>query len=285
LLGELDAAVYSGESRALQNGAKRAVDVLHKVDHEARPRVQRSTRAIGPMLVVALTLGTAQGESSTSDSFDRGVREYEAHRYSRAERFFAEAARAEPTSADAWANFGTAAWAAHDTAAAAIGWQRALRLDPLASDVRARLDLTPGFGGAELTSVPPASAGVVAVVGGAAWILAWLFAAVGIWRRRPAWRYAGYGLGIVAGCAGILGVRVHEAYEARRLVVVVEPERLRALPVLGGEAGAPVLTGEVARTVREEGVWSLVRTGDDREGWIQTDQLERISKPWSTRRR
>jgi tetratricopeptide (TPR) repeat protein len=178
LLGELDAAVYSGESRALQDGAKRAVDVLHKVDHEARPRVQRSTRAIGPMLVVALTLGTAQGESSTSDAFDRGVREYEAHRYARAERFFAEAARAEPTSADAWANFGTAAWAAHDTAAAAIGWQRALRLDPLASDVRARLDLTPGFGGADLTSVPPASAGIVAVVGGAAWILAWLFAAV-----------------------------------------------------------------------------------------------------------
>ena len=285
LLGELDAAVYSGETRSLHDGAKRAVDVLQKVDHEARPRITRSTRAIGPVLVLALTVGVAQGEPSATESFDRGVREYEAQRYARAERFFAEAAKAEPTSADAWANFGTAAWAAHDTAAAAIGWQRALRLDPLATDVRSRLDLTPGFGGSDLATVPPISERLVAMLGGAAWLLAWLCGAVGIWRRRAGWRYAAYGLGIVAAIAAIAGVRVHEAYEAKRLVVVVEPERLRALPVLGGEPGAPILTGEVARTVRQEGVWSLVRTGDDREGWIQTDQLEPISRPWALGRR
>jgi len=286
LLGELDTAVYSGETRALHDGAKRAVDVLQKVDHEARPRIIRSTsRTFAPALVLALTVGAAQGDPPARESFDRGVREYEAHRYPRAERFFAEAARAEPTSADAWANFGTAAWAAHDTAAAAIGWQRALRLDPLSTDVRSRLDLTPGFGGSELAPVPPVSERLVALIGGVAWTLGWLCAALGIWRRRPGWRYAAYGMGIVAIGAGIVGVRVREAYDARRLVVVVEPERLRALPVLGGEAGAPILTGEVARTVREEGVWSLVRTGDDREGWIQTEQLEPISRPWSSRRR
>jgi hypothetical protein len=94
-----------------------------------------------------------------------------------------------------------------------------------------------------------------------------------------------YALGIVALCAGIAGIRVREAYDARRLGVVVEAARLRALPVLGGEAGAPILTGEVARTVREEGVWSLVRTGDEREGWIETAQLEPISKPWAHGRR
>ena len=133
LLGELDTAVYSGESHALRDGAKRAVDVLHQVDHEARPRVTRSTsRSVAPLMLVALSLGAPQSEPTARESFERGVREYDAHRYARAERFFAEAARAEPTSGDAWANFGTAAWAARDTAAAAIGWQRALRIDPLA---------------------------------------------------------------------------------------------------------------------------------------------------------
>ena len=282
LLGELDRAVYSGEIHILEDGARRAVDVLQKVDHEARPRVTRSTRAVGPALVLALSMGVTQGDPSATESFDRGVREYDAHRYARAERFFADAARAEPTSADAWANFGTAAWAARDTAAAAIGWQRALRLDPLDSDVRSRLDLTPGFGGSELTTVPPISERGVALLGGSAWVLAWLCAAAGIWRRHAGWRYAAYGLGIVAVGAGIVGVRVREAYDARRLVVIVEPERLRALPVLGAEAGAPVLTGELARTVRKEGVWSLIRTGDEREGWIQSDQLEPISKPWAS---
>jgi hypothetical protein len=198
---------------------------------------------------------------------------------------FGEAARIEPNSADAWANFGTAAWAAHDTAAAAIGWQRALRLDPLGDDVRSRLDLTPGFGGSALTSVPAVTESTLAQIGGTAWLLGWLVAAAGIWRRRPALRYVGYALGIVALATGIAGVRVREAREAKRLVVVTAADHLRSLPALGGEPGSPVVPGEIARAVREEGVWSLVRFGDDREGWIGTDQLEPIIRPGQSRRR
>ena len=286
LLGELDAAVYSGTGTSVADGARRAVDVLRKVDEEARPRIiaRAYSRSIATLAMVGLSLGTTQSETP-HEAFAHGLREYEAHRYARAERFFGEAARAEPGSSDAWANFGTAAWAARDTAAAAIGWQRALRLDPLAGDVRSRLDLTPGFGGSAFASVPPVAESTVAMLGGGAWVLGWICAALGIWRRRAGWRYVGYALGILAIACAIVGVRVREAYDARRLAVVVEAGRLRSLPVLGGEAGAPVLTGEVARTVREEGVWSLVRLGDDREGWLESDQLEPIARPWSTGRR
>jgi hypothetical protein len=124
----------------------------------------------------------------------------------------------------------------------------------------------------------------VALLGGVAWLLGWLFAAIGIWRRRAAWRYAAYVLGIVAVSSGVAGIRVRESRDARRLGVVVDAARLRSLPVLGGEPGAPLLAGEVARTVREEGVWSLVRMGDDREGWVETDQLEPIARPWASGR-
>jgi hypothetical protein len=285
LLGELDAAVYSGGGASVADGAQRAVDVLRQVDQEARPRivVRPSSRSLAAFAMIGMSLGAAQSETP-HEAFAHGLREYEAHRFARAERFFGEAAKGEPGSSDAWANFGTAAWAARDTAAAVIGWQRALRLDPLAGDVRSRLDLTPGFGGGALSSVPPVTESTVAIVGGSAWLLGWLTAAFGIWRRRAVWRYAGYGLGIVAVACAVIGVRVREAYDARRLAVVVEPARLRSLPVLGSEAGAPVLTGEVARTVREEGVWALVRLGDDREGWIESDQLEPIARPWSNGR-
>jgi hypothetical protein len=287
LLGELDAAVYSGADHGLEDGVKRAVDVLRQVDFEARPRVvpTTSSRSVAWVAMLGLSFGVARQEPTARESFDHGVREYEARRFARAERFFAEAARAEPTSADAWANFGTAAWAARDTSAAAIGWQRALRLDPLSGDVRSRLDLTPGFGGSALADVPPVTESSVSMIGGSAWVLGWFVLGVGIWRRRAAWRYLAYTLGIVAVASGIAGIRVREAYEARRLGVVVDADRLRSLPVLGGEPGAPVLTGEVARTVREEGVWSLVRLGDDREGWIETDHLEPISRPWTSGRR
>ena len=286
LLGELDSAVYSGGERHVDEGARRAMEVLQAVDREARPRIApRSTLSAAPAILLVASLGIMQSEPTAKELFDRGVREYEARRYQRAERFFADAARAEPTSSDAWANFGTAAWAARDTSAAAIGWQRALRLDPLGADVRSRLDLTPGFGGSDLTSVPPMTESTVAMFGGGAWLLGWLVLAVGIWRRKPILRYTAYGLGVVAIAAGVAGIRVREAYDARRLAIVVEPARLRALPVLGGEPGAPVVAGEVAKTVREEGVWSLVRMGDDREGWLETDALEPIARPWASGRR
>jgi tetratricopeptide (TPR) repeat protein len=287
LLGELDAAVYSGAGHVLDDGVKRAVEVLAQVDHEARPRITPPaySRSLASVALLGMSLHVVQQEPTARESFDRGVREYEARRFTRAERFFAEAARVEPTSADAWANFGTAAWAARDTAAAAIGWQRALRLEPDAQDARSRLDLTPGFGGSALASVPPVDESTVAILGGTAWLLGWLFAALGIWRRRASLRYVAYGLGIVAVCSGIVGIRVREAYDARRLVVVVDAARLRSLPALGGEPGAALLTGEIARTVREEGVWSLVRAGDDREGWVETDQLEPIARPWANGRR
>jgi tetratricopeptide (TPR) repeat protein len=284
LLGELDSAVYSGGGASVADGARRACDVLERVDSEARPRLipRASVRSFPSVALIGLALASSQpAEPTAREAFDRGVREYEARRYARAERFFAEATRLEPTAADAWANFGTAAWAARDTAAAAIGWQRALRLDPDGEDVRSRLDLTPGFGGSELTTVPPVNESSVAIVGGLAWIAGWVLVAIGIWRRRSVWRYAAYGLGAVAILCGVVGVRVREAREAKRLAVVVDAARLRSLPALGSEAGAPVLTGEIARTVREEGVWSLVRTGDDREGWIESERLEPIARPWA----
>jgi hypothetical protein len=286
LLGEFDAAVYSGAGRNIDAGAKRAIDVLRRVDEEARPRiVRRSSHSLASVALLGLTLGVAQSDPTARESFDHGAREYEARRFARAERFFADAARSDPMSADAWANFGTAAWAARDTAAAVIGWQRALRLDPLSGDVRSRLDLTPGFGGSSLANVPPVSESTVVVVGASAWVLGWLVLAVGVWRRKAALRYAAYALGAVVVASAVAGVRIREAFHARRLAVVVDADRLRSLPVLGSEPGAPVLTGEVARTIREEGVWSLVRLGDDREGWLETDHLEPIARPWANGRR
>ena len=43
--------------------------------------------------MLGLSLGVAQSEPTSRESFDHGVREYDARRFARAERFFAEAAR------------------------------------------------------------------------------------------------------------------------------------------------------------------------------------------------
>ena len=62
-------------------------------------------------------------------------------RFVGAREAFIVAATTEPRAPDAWANLGTASWAAADTARSVAAWQRALRLEPLASDVRDRVEL------------------------------------------------------------------------------------------------------------------------------------------------
>src|SRR5262249_54074654 len=89
LLGQLDSAVYSGSSASIEDGARRAIDVLRRVNEEARPRIiPRSSRSLAAVAMLGLSFGVSQSEPTARESFDHGTREYEARRFARAERFF-----------------------------------------------------------------------------------------------------------------------------------------------------------------------------------------------------
>jgi hypothetical protein len=181
-------------------------------------------------------------------------------------------------SSDAWANFGTAGWAAHDTAAAAVGWQRALRIDPLAADVRDRLELTPGFQSGSIADVTPVPATWAALLAGALWLAAWALGAVAAWRRDRLIGRTGGAIAVLAMVAGVAGYRALESQRGERLAVITDGTLLRSLPALGGESGAPVLTGEVVETVGAQGVWTHVRLSDDRDGWIESARVQSIAQ-------
>src|SRR5206468_2481660 len=100
---------------------------------------------LGLILVIGLGTGVALAATSPIDTFDEGVAAYAKHDYAAARDAFGDMTRVEPRAADAWANFGTASWAAGDTSNAVAGWQRALRLEPLADDVRDRAQLIHGL--------------------------------------------------------------------------------------------------------------------------------------------
>jgi hypothetical protein len=75
LLGEFDSAVYSGSGTSIEEGAKRAIAVLRRVDEEARPRiVRRASYSLAPVAVLGLSLGVAQSEPNARESFDHGAR-------------------------------------------------------------------------------------------------------------------------------------------------------------------------------------------------------------------
>jgi uncharacterized protein YgiM (DUF1202 family) len=287
LLEELSAASYARTRRAASDGGKRARTAYAAVDAEARDRAMLtggSSRAGAVVVLVAvLSLSAATAVALAGDAagsvFARGVRAYDTPRYAAAAAAFDSVASLEPRAVDAWANAGTAHWAAHDTAGAVVGWQRALRLDPLDADVRARLDLTPGPARGALAVVPPVPAGLVALAGLALWWAAWIIAALRVVRgtRAPGARSMYVLHGLVAASV-VAYVLLTERLDAHALSVVADPTPLRAIPSLAADPVTPIRTGNIVRVMQRDGRWSHVAVTSGENGWIESDRLRSLRR-------
>ncbi len=282
LLAELDDAAYGMRPAALSKLLERAQKSYRAVDAEARVLGAASTTA-SVVVSMLLALAAAGGLAASTPEeeralFARGAQEYQARRFVEAERSFGEIARIAPDAPDAWANFGTVAWAAGDTAAAVVGWQRALRLEPLARDVRSRLGLIESIDFRSHAWVPPMSMMLVAIAIAVLWVGAWMLALVRAAGRSSIPR----NLIALAATSAILliagGILLDERLAAKNLSVVGETTMLRALPALAGDAVLNVHPGEVVRTLSRRGEWTLVQLDGGREGWIEAPILISIAR-------
>lgn len=274
LLHELDRASYfSGRVHAAV--ARRAADLFERVDRESRPRaLGASTR--GPLAVLLLSAASALALGAANDAparFADAAREYRARRFAPASAHFLELARAEPRASDAWANYGTASWAGGDTVGAALGWHRALRLEPLAADMRERVALLPGPDKGGMGEVPLVSSDAAALAALACWLGAWALVAWGA--ARPAVRVLpGVALALVAAVGLALAAeQIDEQMRARSLFIVRDAGPLRALPALSAAGVLPLGKGEVVRALEQRGSWSRVALDDSHEGWLENDRL------------
>jgi len=287
LLRALDEAAFGPATALQQDAVAQAAAIARVVDVEALPRHElRLARLLVLMLAVVLPVagGTLRAISvdAAQRDFDRGVRAYSLRQFAVARSAFANAARQAPWAPDAWANLGTAAWSASDTAVAVLGWQRALRLEPTAPDVRERLQLAQATGFGSIGFVPPVSATITLWLGAAGWVLAWMIAAVLSFRRSLAHRVAvrrwAYASAIVGVLLVLAGLDVDQRLAARNLIVIRSSSRLSSDPALGGETKGTAIIGEVARTLRRQGAWTLVSLDDEREGWIESSSLASLER-------
>ena len=220
------------------------------------------------------------GESVAARAFARGVRAYEEGHIVEAREAFAAAAAAAPRAPDSWANVGTAAWTLGDTVTAAVGWQRALRLAPMATDMRDRLALLPAAQDGWTAGVPPVPANAAA----AAALLAWAVAGVLVLRRirrRAGPRLASFvwGSGATAVVLLAASVRLGDVADAADLAVVRGDGAARVEPVLSADQAAPVQVSDVAHVVARQNAWARVRLDGGREGWIESDRLVPLALP------
>jgi tetratricopeptide (TPR) repeat protein len=269
LLAQLNDAAFSGTTVTLAGAATRAYTVYRAVDVEAR-----TYRVPGRLALVLLAVGGAAAAraavpDAAATQFARGVESYNRGHYALAARDFAAVAALAPRAPDAWANYGTAAFAAGDTAHAVVGWQRALRLEPLAFDVRERLDLlapTAGLGIGAVLPVPPLP---LALLAASLWVAAWAILAWPPRRGRSGRLAVALASAVAALVLGEAVAFLDARLAARDLVVVAHDTPLRLLPALGADRGAVVRIGEAARVLEREGPWVHVVAEGERDGWIE----------------
>jgi hypothetical protein len=281
-LRTLDESAYAADGALPDGAGKRAVDLYARVDAEAL-RPWEVPGAAWLMLVVAVWVGFAGAlvaavPEQGGELFDAGVRAYASRDYASAQHAFGTLARQEPRAPDAWANFGTASLAARDTARAVAGWQRALRLEPLAGDVRARLDDLREETLASAGFVPPVTPTALAIALAVCWWGAWIAGAARVRRgsgsRRPVAMFA-------LATAGLALAAVHqvERLSGRDLVVVQTAGPVGVSPALGADRASNVEVGEVARVRALQGVWSRVVLDGGRSGWVESSRLISLAAP------
>ncbi len=260
--------------------AAMANELFRRVDREARSLPSPPSPLAVPVIAIAILFAAsgsllARDLQRAREPFAVGIAAYAGGDYLRAERYFADAAGAAPRSAAAWANFGTAGWAAHDTASAVVGWQRALRLDPTSDDLRNRLmrvGAPQDVGRARVIALPSRFPSALALL---IWSVGWIVTAWQSWRRRPAAMLAL--LTIILGGPSVIVARAFEnRLEGRGLAVIADPTALRSLPALGAEGGSVPLLGEVARIDLRTGVWAHVILEGGRAGWLPAERVVRL---------
>jgi tetratricopeptide (TPR) repeat protein len=283
LLEELDAAAFSTGANARTDLAARAESAYRAVDAESRRFRDRRVRG-GAALAILFALAMAAGAHAAAADDDarqyaRGVEAYHSGEYVLAARDFASVAERVPRAADAWANLGTASFAAGDTGRAVAGWERALRLEPRATDVRERLDVAGPGTITGLAGVPSLSPAPLAVVALLLWAAAWLALAWLIARRA---RGANIALAFtVLGAAVALGaavVSLDARLAARDLVVGARETQLRILPALASESHATLHAGDLARINDRDGPWLRISLTGGRSGWADSASVYPIAR-------
>lgn len=275
LVRALDESAFSGAGVVAGEAASSALDLYRAVDREA---LTRGEIALRPALALVLTLGIgialhASVPTDARTTFVHGVSEYYGGRYLSARDAFARSASAEPRSADAWANLGTAAWAAGDTARAVVGWQRALLLQPLSADVRDRLDAVRPARFASAGYVLPVPMEALVWLIAVLWVAAWTFGAVHLVGHNRGTRVAALSLGVASLLLALAALDVGARQDVRQLAVVRVDTPLSTVPALGGERVGSVGVGEVARITGRQGVWLRVSLDGGREGWLDEMQV------------
>jgi hypothetical protein len=281
VLAELDIAAFSSTHVVAPALLSRALDVARAVDAVAvrHPPIRRVARL---MIVGALIIGALQVVAMPEPlvrAFREGVTAYRAGDFAAAEQLFARVSVRAPRAPDAWANFGTAAWSRGDTALAAAGWQRALRLDPLDGQTRDRLGVVQATAIGDAAYVPPVPPNVVAIAALVLWLAAWLVLVFPPARRRSVGRSAPGGALTLSVLLLLATIELESRASPRGLGALRNGRALLDAPAWDATSVAVAGAGEVGSIGPREGAWVRIVLDGERAGWVPVASVVPLDDP------
>jgi hypothetical protein len=303
LVAELDAAAWArdpgdvsrhdGDVRARTEAllAQVTLEAMPVLPHAATegPRGTNATIASVVVLCAALAgVGTLHARAVQPASFEAAVATFDQRRYPDAAAQFLAVVAEQPRHADAWANAGSAAWASNDSVTAVRAWQRALRLEPTAVDVRRHLTLLSSASWDGVARVPDVHVDVGTLLAALCWCLGW--GAIAWARRRNAvgrdttaaprvLPAVGGALLLMAVTAGVWQMWLERRLAHERLAVIARAEPMHVAPgrdanVFGGTTRGDVVRLDASRVDGAVGeTWAGVTHADGRSGWLPASAL------------
>jgi hypothetical protein len=274
MLARLDDAAFSASGTLDDRAMRESAEIVATVDQEAIRPSRAAARMAGALVLVLAVVAAAQAAPDEAERvFGDGVRAYQRGQFGVAERRFLRVTALEPRAVDAWANLGTAAWEAADTAQAARAWHHALRLDPLDDESRERLGALQPLGPRSTAYVAPLSIDAVASVMLVAWLAAWLLLALPGNRRPRAARPIAGGAIAVALVGLVVLLEIESRVEARDLAVLMHGRTLLETPASESRSLAAAAAGEAGRLGAREGGWVYFTVDATRAGWVPASAL------------
>jgi hypothetical protein len=274
-LRDLDEAAFTANGAISRESALRALVLYAAVDAEALARSDLRSKALLLSALIVASAGALHAGSvdQARQRFDKGVAAYQQHVVPAAVAAFRTAVQIEPAAPDAWANLGTADWSAGDTAHAVAAWQRALRSEPLAQDMRERAQYVHALPASAAGYVPPVAPWWVFDLAAVLWLGACGWATYRLVKKRNVNVRSVGAAGVAALVLVVAGLALRERLSGRGLAVVRATQPVNAVPALGGGTGPTAIIGEVVHVRGVQGAWSRVVLDDGRDGWLSTSAL------------
>lgn len=275
-LRQLDEAAFSASGRLPADAAAHAAKLYRTIDGEALPRTSLTgvaTLGLVALFAVGATTLHARDVRTAQRAFDDGVAAYTRHDFVASREAFITVVANEPGAPDGWANLGTASWAVADTARSVAAWQRALRLEPLADDVRERVELAHSLPWNSSGYVLPLPSQWVFELAALLWVIAWGAGALRAHRGSSGAGRDVATLAVVAAGIAIGGFVLSDRLAGRHVAVLRHTASLSSDPELGGERGPTAIIGEVVRVAGQQGAWTRIVLDDGRDGWIENAAL------------